>query len=77
MRIISAPDVTEMEQRTHIGSNGPLHTLARATLSLLAARRADQQGVPSLQEAQLSPTATPPQATAQVEGAASLVDVMA
>jgi len=70
----------EMEQRTHIGSNGPLHTLARATLSLLAARRADQQGVPSapsLQEAQLSPTATPPQATAQVEGSASLVDVMA
>jgi hypothetical protein len=47
---------------------------------LLAARRADQQGVlsaPSLQEAQSSLTATPPQATTQVEGSASLVDVMA
>ena len=72
-----------MEQRTHIGSNGPLHTLARATLSLLAARCAEQQGVPS-QEAQSSlsssssaTTATRTTTEAQVDGGSSLVDVMA
>ena len=71
-----------MEQRTHIGSNGPLHTLARATLSLLAARCAEQQGVPS-QEAQSSlssssaTTATRTTTEAQADGGSSLVDVMA
>ena len=71
-----------MHQGAHIGSSGPLHTLARATLSMLARRAAEQEAVrPEAQPASDREVASSSSAAAAAPAASgdqsSLVDVIA